>query len=164
MEPTGNFFRDELWIYLILWDYYIAYCHTPVLKDVNQSFYTWVQDVQIKRTANSKVNNSQRYDYNITRVYLLQNDPWGWKRLQSKQHHIIYSKRGLNGLHRRWPGESMPTLPLLAWTGHHGSILLLHLWQWKTNLSRLMVATQQVCENNDMGTLDNGKLTVVLHL
>jgi hypothetical protein len=49
-------------------------CHTPILKEVNQSFYTCAQDVQITRTTNSKVNGSQCYDYNINRVYLIQND------------------------------------------------------------------------------------------
>jgi hypothetical protein len=53
-----------------------ALCHTPVLKEVNRSFHTCAQDVQITRMGNSKVNNSQCYDYNITRVYHLQNNPW----------------------------------------------------------------------------------------
>jgi hypothetical protein len=44
---------------------------TPVPKVVNQSVYTCVQDVQITCTANSKVNSSQCYDYDISRVYLL---------------------------------------------------------------------------------------------
>jgi hypothetical protein len=30
-------------------------CHTLVLKEANQSFHTCVQDVQVTRTANSKV-------------------------------------------------------------------------------------------------------------
>jgi hypothetical protein len=46
-------------------------CHTPVLKEVNQSLHTCSQDVQITRTTNSKVNNSQCYGYNIIRAYLL---------------------------------------------------------------------------------------------
>jgi hypothetical protein len=40
--------------------------HTLVPKEANQSFHTCVQDVQVTRTANSKVNNSQCYDYSIT--------------------------------------------------------------------------------------------------
>jgi hypothetical protein len=40
--------------------------HTPIPKEVNRSFHTCAQDVQITRTTNSKVNNSQCYDYNIT--------------------------------------------------------------------------------------------------
>jgi hypothetical protein len=51
-------------------------CHTLAPKEVNRSFHTCAQDIQITRTTNSKVNNSQCYDYNIIRVYLLQNDPW----------------------------------------------------------------------------------------
>jgi hypothetical protein len=43
---------------------------------VNLSFHMCSQDVQITRTANIKVNSSQCHDYNITRVYLLQNDHW----------------------------------------------------------------------------------------
>jgi hypothetical protein len=50
--------------------------HTPVLKEVNRSFHTCAQDVQITHTTKSKVDSSQCYDYNITRVYLLQNDHW----------------------------------------------------------------------------------------
>jgi hypothetical protein len=46
-------------------------CHTPVPKEVNRSFHTCAQDVQITRTANNKVNSSQSYDYSIIRVYLL---------------------------------------------------------------------------------------------
>jgi hypothetical protein len=57
-------------------------CHTPVLKEVNRNLHTYAQDVQITRTANSKVNSSQCYDYSNIRVYLLQNDPWAQKRLQ----------------------------------------------------------------------------------
>jgi hypothetical protein len=53
----------------------------------------------------------------------------------------------------------MPSFPLLARTGLQGSILLLHLWQRKASLSRLMVATQQVGEINDMGALDKERLT-----
>jgi uncharacterized protein YjhX (UPF0386 family) len=64
--------------------------HTPVLKEENQSFHMCAQDVQITRVANSKVNSSQCYDYNIIRVYLLQNDLWVLKRLQSKQHHGLH--------------------------------------------------------------------------
>jgi hypothetical protein len=45
--------------------------HAPVLKEANRSFRTCAQDVQITRTANSKANSSQCYDYNNTRVYLL---------------------------------------------------------------------------------------------
>jgi hypothetical protein len=41
----------------------ITGCHTLVPKEANQSFHTCVQDVQITRTINSKVNNSQCYDY-----------------------------------------------------------------------------------------------------
>jgi hypothetical protein len=48
----------------------VSPCHTPVLKEVNRSFHTCVQDIQITRTANIKVNNSQCYDYIINRVYL----------------------------------------------------------------------------------------------
>jgi hypothetical protein len=43
-----------------------------------------------------------------------------------------------------------------------GSILLFHLWQRKPRLSRLMVATQQVQKNHDIGALDKERLTVVL--
>jgi hypothetical protein len=43
-------------------------CHTPILKEVNQIFHTCAQDVQITRMTNSKVNNSQCYNYNINRV------------------------------------------------------------------------------------------------
>jgi hypothetical protein len=50
--------------------------------------------------------------------------------------------------------RGLPSFPLLARTGHRGSILLLHLWQQKASLSRLMVATQQVGENHGMGALD----------
>jgi hypothetical protein len=49
-------------------------CHTLVLKEVNRSFHTFVRDVQIRRTANSKVNCSKCYGYSKTKVYLLQND------------------------------------------------------------------------------------------
>jgi hypothetical protein len=51
-------------------------CHSPVSKEVNRSFHTCAQDIQITRMTNSKVNNLQCYDYNNIRVYLLQNDPW----------------------------------------------------------------------------------------
>jgi hypothetical protein len=71
-------------------------CHTPFLKVANQSFHTCAQDVQITCMTNSKVNSSQCYDYSIIKVYLLQNDPWVSKRLQSKHHHSVYSKSGLN--------------------------------------------------------------------
>jgi hypothetical protein len=50
--------------------------HTVVLKEANRNFHMCAQDVQITRTTNSKVNSLQCYDYNINRVYLLQNDPW----------------------------------------------------------------------------------------
>jgi hypothetical protein len=50
--------------------------HTLFLKEANRSFHMCAQDVQITCMANSKVNSSQCYDYNIIRVYLLQNDPW----------------------------------------------------------------------------------------
>jgi hypothetical protein len=46
-------------------------CHTTVLKEANRIFHMCAQDVQITRTANSMVNNSQYYDYRIIRVYLL---------------------------------------------------------------------------------------------
>jgi hypothetical protein len=51
-------------------------CHTSILKEANRSFHTSAQDVQIIHMANSKINNSQYYDYIISRVYLLQNDHW----------------------------------------------------------------------------------------
>jgi hypothetical protein len=35
----------------------LARCHTPVLKEVNQSFHMSAQDVQITHTMNSEVNN-----------------------------------------------------------------------------------------------------------
>jgi hypothetical protein len=52
------------------------HCHTPVPKEANRSFHTCVQDVQITRMTTIKVNSSQCYNYNNTRVYLLQNDHW----------------------------------------------------------------------------------------
>jgi hypothetical protein len=94
--------RYHRWQHIPRWS---GGCHTPIPKEVNRSFHMCVQDVQITRTANSKVNSSQYYYYCISRVHLLQNDPWIWKRLQTKQHHSVYSKPILNGLHRRWPGE-----------------------------------------------------------
>jgi hypothetical protein len=45
--------------------------HTLVLREVNQSFHMCAQDVQITH----KVNSSQCYNYIISGVYLLQNDP-----------------------------------------------------------------------------------------
>jgi hypothetical protein len=51
-------------------------CHTTVPKEVNQIFHTCAHDVQITYMANNKVNSSQYYDYNIIRVYILQNDPY----------------------------------------------------------------------------------------
>jgi hypothetical protein len=42
--------------------------------------------------------------------------------------------------------------------------MLLHLWQQKASLSRLIVATQQVWENHDFGVLVKERLIVVLHL
>jgi hypothetical protein len=50
--------------------------------------------------------------------------------------------------------RDLPSIPLLARTGRRGTILLLHQWQWKASLSRLMVATQQGGGNHDMGALD----------
>jgi hypothetical protein len=41
-------------------------CCTPILKEVNRSFHVCAQDVQITHMANSKVNSSQCYDYNIS--------------------------------------------------------------------------------------------------
>jgi hypothetical protein len=49
--------------------------HTLAPKEVNQSFHTCAQDVQITHTTNSKVISLQCYNYNNIRVYLLQNDP-----------------------------------------------------------------------------------------
>jgi hypothetical protein len=43
----------------------------PSFERSNRSFHTCVQDVQITRMTNNKVNNSQCNDYNIIRVYLL---------------------------------------------------------------------------------------------
>jgi hypothetical protein len=48
-------------------------------------------------------------------------------------------------------GRGLPSFLPLAWTGHRGSTLLLHLWQWKASLSRLMVATPQVREKMTWG-------------
>jgi hypothetical protein len=56
-------------------------------------------------------------------------------------------------------GRGLPSFPLLARTGHQGSILLLHLWQRKVSLR---VAPKQVWENNDMEALDKEQLTLVL--
>jgi hypothetical protein len=53
---------------------HVHFCHTPVPKEVNQSFHTCAQDVQITRTTNSNGKVAQCNDYNIIRVYLLQND------------------------------------------------------------------------------------------
>jgi hypothetical protein len=47
----------------------------------------------------------------------------------------------------------LPSFLLPARIGHQGSILWLHLWQRRASLSRLVVATQQVWENHDMGAL-----------
>jgi hypothetical protein len=58
----------------------------------------------------------------------------------------------------------MPSFLPFSQTGCPGSILLLHLWQQKASLSRLMVPTQQVWENHDTGALDKERLTVVLEL
>jgi hypothetical protein len=49
-------------------------------------------------------------------------------------------------------------------TGLQGPILLFHLWQRKASFIGLMVATQQVCENHDMGALDKERMTMVLDL
>jgi hypothetical protein len=49
--------------------------HTSVPKEVNRSFHTCAQDVQITRTTTSEVNSSHCYNYNIIILYLLQNDP-----------------------------------------------------------------------------------------
>jgi hypothetical protein len=38
--------------------------------------------------------------------------------------------------------------------------MLLHLWQQKASWSRLMVATQQVGEKDDMGALDKERLVI----
>jgi hypothetical protein len=50
-------------------------CHIPVPKEVNRSFHTCAQNVQITRTANNNGKITQCYDYNINRVYPLQNNP-----------------------------------------------------------------------------------------
>jgi hypothetical protein len=49
-------------------------------------------------------------------------------------------------------------------TGLQGPILLFHLWQRKASFNGLMVATQQVWENHDMGALDKERMTMVLDL
>jgi hypothetical protein len=51
-------------------------CHTLVLKEVNRSFHTCAQGIQITRMTNSNDKIAQYYYYNITRVYLLQNNHW----------------------------------------------------------------------------------------
>jgi hypothetical protein len=101
------------------------------------------------------------YDYSIIRVYLLQNDPWVWKRLQSKQHYSVILISAWTACTSNDRRRELPSVLSLARTAHRGSILLLHLWQWKASLSRLMVATQQVGEKDDMGALDKERLTVV---
>jgi hypothetical protein len=80
-------------------------CHTQILKEVNQSFHTLAQDVQITRMVNSRVSTSQCYDYSISRVYLIQKWPLGLKKITEQTNHNVYSKRGLNGLHMRWLRE-----------------------------------------------------------
>jgi hypothetical protein len=41
-------------------------------------------------------------------------------------------------------GRGTPSFLPLAWTGRWDSILLLHIWNWKASLSRLVDATQQL--------------------
>jgi hypothetical protein len=89
---------------------------------MNKSFHTCAQGVQITRMANSKVNSSQCYAYDIITVYLLQNDPWVWKRLQSKQHHNAYSNRGLTTSTGDDQGRSLPSFLPLARTSLLDSI------------------------------------------
>jgi hypothetical protein len=56
--------------------------------------------------------------------------------------------------------RDLPSFLPLAWASHQGSIMLLHLWQQKASWSRLMVATQQVGEKDDMGALDKERLVM----
>jgi hypothetical protein len=58
-------------------------------------------------------------------------------------------------------GRGLPKFLPLAQTGLRDSILLHYLWQRRASLSRLIVATQQVWENHDMGALDKERLTIV---
>jgi hypothetical protein len=63
------------------------------------------------------------------------------------QQYIVYSKRGLNGLHKHWQGRGLPSFLPPTRTGLLDPIrLLVHLWQRKASLSRLMIGTQQVGE------------------
>jgi hypothetical protein len=55
-------------------------------------------------------------------------------------------------------GRGLPSFPLPARTSRRGSILLLHLWQRKASLSKLMIATQEVGKNNDIGASDKERL------
>jgi hypothetical protein len=55
-----------------IWSFGLSY---PDFEEVNQSFHTCAQDVQITRMANNNGKIAQCYDYNINRVYPLQNDP-----------------------------------------------------------------------------------------
>jgi hypothetical protein len=58
-------------------------------------------------------------------------------------------------------GRGLPSFLPFSRTGLWDTILLHILWQQRASLSRLMVATQQVWESNDMGALDKERLTVV---
>jgi hypothetical protein len=59
-------------------------------------------------------------------------------------------------------GRGLPSFLPLARTGLLDSIRLLdHLWQWKTSLSRLMIATHQVGEKMTWGLFNKEGLTWV---
>jgi hypothetical protein len=78
---------------------------------------------------------------------------------RARQHHNIYYRRGLDGLHRRCRGRGLPRFLPLVRTGLLDSIRLLDdLWQRRTSLSKLMVATQQVEGKDDMRAIQQGRL------
>jgi hypothetical protein len=55
-------------------------------------------------------------------------------------------------------GRGLPSFLPLAQTSLLDFIWLLHLWQQKASLSRLMVATQKVGGKDDMRTTHQGRL------
>jgi hypothetical protein len=117
-------------------------CHTSVLKKVNRSFHTCVQDVQIRCTANSNGRAAQMLWLQHYHSISLTKWPLGVKKIteQGSITTFILSMAWTapTGADR---GRDLPSFLPLARTGLLDSIRLLnHLWQRKASFNRLMVA------------------------
>jgi hypothetical protein len=128
-------------------------CHTWVLKEANWRLHTCAEDVQITCTANS--NGKLVHNVLITTISEYTFDKMTPEcekdyRASDITTFILSMAQTTSTCDDR--GSGLPGFLPLARTGHRDSIWLLdHLWQWKTSLSRLMVACQHVGEKMTWG-------------